>query len=58
MAYEVQRARDLAVAGQHGIDATLTVADAAAIVLPGPYGCSEAARAGYPSPGGAGRVPP
>ena len=49
VAYEVQRARDLAVAGQHGIDATLTVADAAAIVLPGPYGCSEAARAGYPS---------
>ena len=49
VAYEVQRARDLAVAGEHGIDATLAVADAAAIVLPGPYGCSEAARAGYPS---------
>ena len=48
-AYQIQRARDLAVAGEHGIDATLALADAEAIVFPGPYGCSEAARAGYPS---------
>ncbi len=48
-AYRIQRARDLAVAGEHGIDATLAVADAAAIVFPGPSGCGVAARAGYPS---------
>ncbi len=48
-AYRVQRARDLGVAGEHGIDATLAVADAAAIVFPGPAGCGFAARAGYPS---------
>jgi amidase len=48
-AYQVQRARDLAVAGEHGIDATLAIADAAAVVFPGPYGCGYAARAGYPS---------
>ncbi len=62
-AYETHRARDLAVAGEHGIDATLRAADAAAVVLPGPYGCGAAARAGYPSlvvPAGytrVGRVP-
>jgi amidase len=58
-AYEVHRARDLAVAGEHGIDATLRAADAAAVVLPGPYGCGAAARAGYPSlvvPAGYARV--
>jgi amidase len=48
-AYEAHRARDLAVAGEHGIDATLRAAHAAAVVLPGPYGCGAAARAGYPS---------
>ncbi len=48
-AYRVQRARDLAVAGEHRIDATLAVADAVAIVFPGPWGCGQAARAGYPS---------
>jgi amidase len=48
-AYEANRARDRAVAGEHGIDATLRAADAAAIVLPGPHGCGIAARAGYPS---------
>ena len=48
-AYVVRRARDLAVAGEHGIDATLAIADAAAIVFPGPHGCGFAARAGYPS---------
>ncbi|MEO6512287.1 MAG: amidase family protein, partial [Nocardioides sp.] len=48
-AYRLQRARDLAVAGEHGIDATLAAADAVAIVLPAPAGCGIAARAGYPS---------
>jgi amidase len=48
-AYRANRARDLAVAGEHGIDATLRAAGAAAVVLPGPYGCGVAARAGYPS---------
>jgi amidase len=48
-AYRAQRARDLAVAGEHGIDATLQAAGATAIVLPGPWGCGQAARAGYPS---------
>ena len=47
-AYEAQRAADLAVAGQHGIEATLAAADAAAIVFPGQAGCGFAARAGYP----------
>jgi amidase len=48
-AYRIQRARDLAVAGEHGIDATLAVAEAVAVVFPGPSGCGIAARAGYPS---------
>jgi amidase len=48
-AYVVRRARDLAVAGEHGIDATLAIADAVAIVFPGPHGCGFAARSGYPS---------
>jgi amidase len=47
-AYEVLRARDLAVAGKHGIDATLAVANAQAIVFAGQAGCGFAARAGYP----------
>ncbi len=48
-AYLANRARDLAVAGEHGIDVTLRAAGAAAVVLPGPHGCGVAARAGYPS---------
>jgi amidase len=48
-AYLRHRARDLAVAGEHGIDATLEVAQAAAIVVPGWHGEGQAARAGYPS---------
>jgi amidase len=58
-AYLANRARDVAVAGEHGIDATLRAAGAAAVVLPGPYGCGAAARAGYPSlvvPAGYARV--
>lgn len=48
-AYEAHRARDREVAGPHGIDATLQIADAAAVVMLGPHGCGIAARAGYPS---------
>ncbi len=48
-AYRANRARDLAVAGTHGIDATLAAANAAAIVTPGPGSAGFAARAGYPS---------
>ncbi len=48
-AHEAYRARDRAVAGEQGIDAALRAAGAAAVVLPGPYGCGVAARAGYPS---------
>ena len=48
-AYETNRARDLAVAGEHGIDATLAANDAAAIVMPSWHGAGIAARAGYPS---------
>lgn len=48
-AYEVHRARDLALAGEHGIDATLAIAEASAVVMPGSSGCGAAARAGYPS---------
>lgn len=48
-AYRANRARDLAVAGQHGIDATLAAADAAAVVTPGSGSAGIAARAGYPS---------
>ena len=54
-AYRANRARDLAVAGEHGIDATLLAAGAAAVVTPGWHGAGQAARAGYPSitvPGG------
>jgi amidase len=48
-AYELHRARDKAVAGEQGIDATLRLASAAAVVVPSWYGAGVAARAGYPS---------
>ena len=48
-AYRANRARDLAVAGEHGIDATLAAADAAAVVTPSWHGAGVSARAGYPS---------
>ncbi len=49
VAYRANRARDLAMAGEHGIDATLRAADAAAVVMPSWHGAGVAARAGYPS---------
>ena len=48
-AYEAHRARDRAVAGEHGIDAALAAAGAAAVVTPTWRGAGYAARAGYPS---------
>jgi amidase len=48
-AYDALRARDLAVAAEHGIDAMLGAHDAAAIVLPSWRGAGVGARAGYPS---------
>jgi amidase len=48
-AYRANRARDLAVAGEHGIDATLAASAAAAVVTPSWHGAGVAARAGYPS---------
>ena len=47
--YLAARARDLAVAGEHGIDAVLGAHGAVAIVMPSWHGAGVAARAGYPS---------
>lgn len=47
--YLAARARDRAVAGEHGIDAVLGAHGAAAIVTPSWHGAGVAARAGYPS---------
>ena len=56
-AYRANRARDLAVAGEHGIDATLLAADAAAIVTPvlARRGSRRAGR--LPEPHRPGRLP-
>lgn len=48
-AYEAARARDLAVAREHGVDAVLQAHDAAAIVVPSWRGAGVGARAGCPS---------
>ena len=48
-AYQAARARDRAVAGEHGIDATLRATGATAVVTPSWHGAGVAARAGYPS---------
>lgn len=47
--YLADRARDKAVAGEHGIDATLSTTGGVALVMPGWHGAGIAARAGYPS---------
>lgn len=49
IAYRAHRARDKAVAGEYGIDATLTATGAVAIVTPSWHGAGLSARAGYPS---------
>jgi len=48
-AYLSARARDRAVAGEHGIDAVLDAQGADAVVVPSWHGSGVAARAGYPS---------
>ena len=48
-AYLAQRARDVAMAGQHGIDALLAAHGADAVLMPSWRGAGIAARAGYPS---------
>ena len=48
-AYLAHRARDLAVAGEHGIDAALRAAGAVAVLAASWHGAGPAARAGYPS---------
>ena len=47
--YAALRARDAAIAGEHGIDAVLAAYDVAALLVPGAEGCGVGARAGYPS---------
>lgn len=47
--YLAARARDRAVAGEHGIDAVLDTHGADAILTPSWHGAGLAARAGYPS---------
>ena len=48
-AYLAARARDQAVAGEHGIDAVLATTGALTVVTPSWRGAGVAARAGYPS---------
>ena len=57
-AYRANRARDLAVAGEHGIDATLAAADAAAVVTPVLARRRGGGAGRLPQPGRAGRLPP
>ena len=47
--YVATRARDLAVAGEHGVDAVLAAHGAVAVVTPSWRGAGVGARAGYPS---------
>lgn len=49
LAYERLRARDRAVAGEHGIDAVVRAYDVAALLVPGATASGVGARAGYPS---------
>jgi amidase len=48
-AYAAMRARDLAVATEHGVDSVLGAHDAQAVVVPSWHSAGVAARAGYPS---------
>jgi amidase len=47
--YEVDRAKDVALAGAGGIDAALREHDLDALLFAGPFGANLAARPGYPS---------
>ncbi|MGD2067799.1 MAG: amidase family protein [Gemmatimonadota bacterium] len=48
-AYEEDRARDLRLAGEHGIDEVMDALDLDALLFPGPSSASLAARPGYPT---------
>lgn len=47
--YESDRARDIELAGTHGIDEIMKADHLDAILFPGPWGASIAARPGYPT---------
>lgn len=47
--YEADRAKDLALAGTHGIDAAMKSAQLGALLFPGASGAGIAARPGYPT---------
>lgn len=47
--YEVDRARDLELAGKHGIDEVMRIHQLDAILFPGASGAAIAARPGYPT---------
>ena len=47
--YEADRARDLALAGTHGIDEVMKSQSLDALVFPGSSGAAIAARPGYPT---------
>jgi amidase len=47
--YEADRAKDIRLAGTHGIDEVMTVEHLDALLFPGPSGAAIAARVGYPT---------
>lgn len=47
--YEADRARDLRLAAEHGIDEVMKAHSLDALLFPGPSGASIAAKAGYPT---------
>jgi amidase len=47
--YEADRAKDIELAGAHGIDAVMSAERLDAVLFPGPSGAAIAARVGYPT---------
>jgi amidase len=47
--YEADRAKDIALAGTHGIDEAMKVNNLDALLFPGPSGAALAAKPGYPT---------
>ena len=47
--YEADRAKDIQLAGTHGIDEVMSVERLDAVLFPGPSGAAIAARVGYPT---------